>query len=180
MATEWSGFCSPFQEFVDSLPLEQMRKSLIGLLQHSKGSLHLAQLYADVETGDDSHGDHPFASPPDPETPDWCVCGRCSDMGQGRERENVCCGNRPCVTTKEYFLSTALDHNVLTLTIRLHADFFSEEPNYQPNGFRKAAYRQYILSEYGYLGRGHRRVAPSCVVRCVRMWFPWLLHGLQE
>ena len=53
-----------------------------------------------------------------------------------------------------------------------HADFFSEEPNYQPNGFRKAAYPQYILSEYGYLGRGHRRVAPSCVVRCVRMWFP--------
>ena len=92
--------------------------------------------------------------------------------GEERERENVCCGNRPCVTTKEYFLSTALDHNVLTLTIRLHADFFSEEPNYQPNGFRKAAYRQYILSEYGYLGPGHRRVAPSCVVRCVRMWFP--------
>ena len=100
-----------------------MRKSLIGLLQHSKGSLHLARLYADVETDDDSHGDHPFASPPDPERPDWCVCGRCSDMGRGRERENVCCGNRPCVTTKEYFLSTALDHNVLTLTIRLHADF---------------------------------------------------------
>ena len=58
MATEWSGFCSPFQEFVDSLSPEQMRKSLIGLLQHSKGSLHLARLYADVETGDDSHGDH--------------------------------------------------------------------------------------------------------------------------
>ena len=65
--------------------------------------------------------------------------------GEERERMSVV-ETGPCVTTKEYFLSTALDHNVLTLTIRLHADFFSEEPNYQPNGFRKAAYRQYILS----------------------------------
>ena len=30
--------------------------------------------------------------------------------------------------------------------------------------FRKAAYRQYILWVYDYLGRGNRRVAPSCVI----------------
>ena len=47
-----------------------------------------------------------------------------------------------------------------------------DRPNYGPSGYRKAAYRQYIIATYGYLGRGIRRVAPSCVVRCIRRWYP--------
>ena len=136
---------------------------------NSRGSLQLAEVYANVraERGD---GDHPFASPINPETLPWCICGRCVNMDQ--PRENVCCRKRVCCTTEEYFRATTLDHNVLQLQIRLAADYRVEVPNYSHSGYRKAAYRQYILSQYGYLGRGNRRIAPSCVVRCIRHWFP--------
>ena len=138
-------------------------------LRNARGSLHLAEVYAGVAPEEDG-GDHPFAAPPNPTPADWCVCGRCADMAT--VRENVCCGQREYFTTQEYFRATALDHNVLQLQIRLHADYRADVPNFHANGYRKAAYRQYTLSQYGYLGRGIRRVAPSCVVRCVRNWFP--------
>ena len=38
--------------------------------------------------------------------------------------------------------------------------------------FRKAAYRQYVLWRFGKLGRGNRRVLPSCVVRTRRAAYP--------
>ena len=37
---------------------------------------------------------------------------------------------------------------------------------------RHAAYRQYILFEYGRLGRGVRRPVPSCVTWFIRDKFP--------
>ena len=112
---------------------------------NSRASLQLAEVYANVlaERGD---GDHPFASPINPETLPWCICGRCVNMDQSRE--NVCCRKRVCCTTEEYFRATTLDHNVLQLQIRLAADYRVEVPNYSHNGYRKAAYRQYILSQY--------------------------------
>ena len=68
------------------------------------------------------------------------------------EKTFNCCGERECFTTQEYFRATALDHNVLQLQIRLHADYRADVPNFHANGYRKAAYRQYTLSQYGYLG----------------------------
>ena len=38
--------------------------------------------------------------------------------------------------------------------------------------YRLAAYRQFIHWTYGRLGRGIRRVIPSCVVAAVRREFP--------
>ena len=110
---------------------------------NSRGSLQLTEVYANfcAERGDE---DHPFASPINPETLPWCICGRCVNMDQ--PRENVCCRKRICCTTEEYFRATTLDHNVLQLQIRLAADYRVEVPNYSHNGYRKASCRQYILS----------------------------------
>ena len=38
--------------------------------------------------------------------------------------------------------------------------------------FRKAAYRQFILDRYGHLGKGNRKVCPSCLVKTVRGHYP--------
>ena len=128
-------------------------------IRNARGSLHLAEVYAGVASEEDG-GDHPFAAPPNPSPPDWCV----DDVQTWAEFVKMfVVAKREC---------TALDHNVLQLQIRLHADYRANLPNFHANGYRKAAYRQYTLSQYGYLGRGIRRVAPSCVVRCVINWYP--------
>ena len=42
----------------------------------------------------------------------------------------------------------------------------------QSRAFRKAAYRHYIIEEYGYLGKHKRRVCPSCCVWKIREHYP--------
>uniref|UniRef100_A0A1X7TTK9 P2X purinoreceptor 7 intracellular domain-containing protein n=1 Tax=Amphimedon queenslandica TaxID=400682 RepID=A0A1X7TTK9_AMPQE len=53
-------------------------------------------------------------------------------------------------------------------------DIRAETISYSPESFRKAAYRQYILWKYQKLGCGNRQVCPSCVVNCIRVWYPSL------
>ena len=55
-------------------------------------------------------GEHPFAGPPNPNPPEWCVCGRCWPMPTARE--NICCRERVCVTTRGEFRAVALDYDV--------------------------------------------------------------------
>ena len=87
-------------------------------------------------------------------------------------RENKCCGYRTRTTTFEDFHLICLEHSVLTVAIHNRADIMADPINYSPASYRKAAYRQYILKEYGHLGRGNRRIIPSCVVWCVRDKYP--------
>ena len=54
------------------------------------------------------------------------------------------------------------------VAIHNRADIMADPINYSPASYRKAAYGQYILKEYGHLGRGNHRIIPSCVVWCVR------------
>ena len=61
---------------------------------------------------------------------------------------------------------------VLVMAIRGRCDIRAEEPDYSTESFRKAAYRQYILWRYKKLGRGNRRVCPSCVVLAIRQLYP--------
>ena len=60
------------------------------------------------------------------------------------------------------------------MAIRARCDIRVEEPDYAPNSFRKATYRQYILWRFGKLGRGNRNVCPACVVRVIREAHPAL------
>ena len=111
--------------------------------------------------------------PPNPHTeptPDWCKCRQCQPMA--REIENKCCGNRNCITFRRRFEKLCLDAEVLELCIKNRADIRNDREDNSTSSFRKAAYRQFILDRYGYLGKGNRKVAPSCVVLRVRRQYP--------
>lgn len=116
-------------------------------------------------------GDDPEAPPP-PENNagPWCVCGVCRRMPD--ERENVCCKKRTCVTSYVMFNNVCLDREVLQLAIRARCDIRADDPDYSTQSYRKAAYRQYCLWKYGKLGRGNRKVLPSCVVTFIRQAYP--------
>ena len=45
----------------------------------------------------------------------WCICGKCRSMPL--EKENVCCKQRRCITTINFFESAVLDMNVLSISI---------------------------------------------------------------
>ena len=100
----------------------------------------------------------------------WCVCGRCRRIPQ--EIENRCCRKRPCITTEDFFQSAVLDMSVLSIAIMNRSDVFADDPEYTPASYRKAAYRQWILWQHGYLGKTNRRVVPSYIAWVVRTRYP--------
>lgn len=87
------------------------------------------------------------------------------------DEENVCCKRSSCITKYRHFYSLCLDQQVLTIAIHQRADIRADPITYSPESYRKAAYRQYILWVYKKLGRGNRRVCPSCV-NAIREWYP--------
>ena len=105
-----------------------------------------------------------------PQTPQWCKCGRCRHMDNPVER--VCCKMRMCVTTTETFQDVVLNRNVLLVCIIDHGDYMGEDATYTPASYRKAGYRQYILYSHGFLGKGNRKIVPSCVLWKVRDHYP--------
>ena len=103
-------------------------------------------------------------------TPDWCICGSCRPMPQ--EVENKCCKLKKCITHSSRFTKLCLDVDVLELCIKNRADIRNDQEDNSTRAFRKAAYRQFILARHGRLGKGNRRVCPSCVVLKIREHFP--------
>ena len=103
-------------------------------------------------------------------TPDWCVCGRCRPMPQ--EVENKCRKLKKCITLTSRLSKLCLPPDVLELCIRNRADIRKDQEDNSTRAFRKAAYRQFILARHGRLGKGNRRVCPSCVVLKIRERFP--------
>lgn len=72
----------------------------------------------------------------------------------------------------ELFQNLCIDRHVLGLAIRARCDIRVEPLDFSMSSFRKAAYRQFILWEHGYLGKGNRRIIPSCAVKKVRGQYP--------
>ena len=103
-------------------------------------------------------------------SPWWCVCGNCVAMPT--DIENKCCKRRECITGRRKFTKYCLDPENLEMYIRNTTDIRNDRRDSNTRSFRKAAYRQYVLSQYGYLGKGNRRVCPSCVVSKVRGHYP--------
>ena len=112
----------------------------------------------------------PGPSPSSTSSPSWCKCAVCAIMPQ--DIENKCCGQRRCVTTHTRFQKLCLDADVLQLSIRNRGDIRNDQEDNSTRSFRKAAYRQYVLDRYGYLGKGKRKVCPSCVVKTIRRHYP--------
>ena len=103
---------------------------------------------------------------------DWCVCGNCRPMPQ--EIENKCCRLKDCITTTDRFSKLCLDQDVLQLCVRNMGEIRNDREDNSTRSFRKAAYRQFILARHGHLGKGNRRVCPSCVVLRIRRQYPSL------
>ena len=116
--------------------------------------------------------DTPDPAPPSGSTvpPSWCKCNICQMMPH--EIENKRCSLRKCVTTHSRFAKLCLYPDVLQVAIRNRGDIRNDRDDNSTRSFRKAAYRQYILDRYGYLGKGNRKVCPSCVVKAVRSQYP--------
>lgn len=109
-------------------------------------------------------------APTDPNMPDWCVCGKCHPMLQ--EIENKCCKLQKGITLSSRFQKLCFYPDVLELCIRNTGDICNDREDNSTRAFRKAAYRQFILSRHGHLGKGNRRVCPSCVVLKIRERYP--------
>ena len=86
--------------------------------------------------------------------------------------ENKGCRRRECITSYELFTNLCLDQPVLELVIRARCDIIVDPLDFAMATFCKAGYRQFILWEHGYLGKGNKRIIPACAVRKIRQQYP--------
>lgn len=130
--------------------------------------------FADVVNGELAGGNGSQQPDLDPENnlPEWCNCGHCVTMPT--QEENKCCAQvrRPCISRTNLFRQLVLDGNVLELAMRYREDVLVLNNARSNENFRHAAYRQYVLWQHGRLGRGNRRVVPSCCVLAIRARYP--------
>ena len=149
------------EEYVQGLSADNVKKLCCRVLC-GRGGISLAKSILETDFGPE----YPTGGDRVP----WCICGNCREMET--PTENVCCRVAKCVTNFEHFFNICLDHMVLSVAIHNRADIRADPIDYSPGSYRKAAYRQFILWAHGYLGRGNRRVVPSCVVLAIRRWYP--------
>ena len=147
---------------MQSFPAEQLQRSSCRLAGARGGLTFLQTLIQEPQPGPER--------PPGEDIPNWCKCRRCLPMDT--PEENVCCMDTWCITTFDHFHLLCLNHPVLTVAIHKRCDICVDPVDYTPASYRKAAYRQFILWQHGYLGRGNRRVIPSSVVWCIRNCCP--------
>lgn len=122
----------------------------------------------------------------------WCRCGNCAQLPTGLERK--CCYDesfqltnlqdtqfqpeQQCVLTSRLLLNHIL-HEVTVqlrwLDQRRYLGFRGDDLLFQlmePSNYRYHAYRSYVNFMHGHLGKGNRRVIPSCVVTHIRSSWP--------
>lgn len=104
-------------------------------------------------------------------TPPFCVCGFCREMPTDKER--LCCKERRlCHSKTTVFQNICLDSDNIETVIRSLADTYVFTATYDNRAMRHAAYRQYVMWIHGHLGKGHRKVIPSCCVWEIRKHYP--------
>ena len=155
---------------MEGLNVNELRRLALELLREQPAA------FADIVNGELAAGDGPPAEPPNPppneNVPDWCKCGHCTTMPT--QEENKCCtrSRRACVTTTALFPQIVLDANILDIAMRYREDVLVLDNARNNENFRHAAYRQFVLWQHGHLGRGNRRVVPSCCVIAIRARYP--------
>ena len=115
---------------------------------------------------------------------DWCKCRNC--FVAKREIDCLCCfevhalnskfdtENISCIIQSKEFemlcMSEILLKNVLTGLHETRDDHL--EGNFSNRSLRYAAYKQFIWWVFKHLGKGNRRVIPSCALWKIREHFP--------
>ncbi|XP_073488788.1 P2X purinoceptor 7-like [Aquarana catesbeiana] len=112
----------------------------------------------------------------------WCLCESCIPMAT--QIESVCCreisevhgcipeGSK-CITNADMFISQiATEEHVRLMFMTMHLDDLPVVDANNNRRLRKTAYRAFIAWIYGFLGKGNRRVIPSCAIKVVREVFP--------
>ncbi len=156
-----------FQDLIEAMEVGALRRLAVELLRRQPAA------FADVVNGElAGGGDQPPSPDPDDDTPEWCNCGHCIVMPT--QEENKCCTTvrRPCISRTNIFRQVVTDGNVLEIAMRYREDVLVLNNVRDNQSFRHAAYRQYVLWQHGRLGRGNRRVVPSCCVVAIRTRFP--------
>lgn len=125
---------------------------------------------------------HQTSGPPGPQPqppaaqPTWCVCTHCKEMPTLIERK--CCGEPAdsCTSMQRHMDHFILLEGVLYFASRIWAEVRAEPAVFGPGennrSFRHAAYRQFVMWQYGALGQGRRVVIPSCCVWRIRDRYP--------
>lgn len=96
--------------------------------------------------------------------------------------EKKCCGQDPtnCISQLPQMELYVLDAGGLRLARRIWNDVRAREDQPEPGEdnrqSRHAAYRQYVVWQFGALGRGNRIVIPSCCVWKIRDKYPDPFH----
>ncbi|XP_055039100.1 uncharacterized protein [Misgurnus anguillicaudatus] len=156
------------QEKINGLDLEQSRQLLQRCVTRDP-SMIFDILWSSAE--DPAAAPHPTLG-----QPSWCVCQRCREMANDIERK--CCGQLPefCISMLPHMELYILEEGVLRLARRIWNDIRAVQdlPDLGENHrqFRHAAYRQFVVWQYGALGHGNRVVIPSCCVWKIRDRFP--------
>ena len=111
----------------------------------------------------------------------WCACGHCRAMET--EIENFCCRDTNVapdnyfeghkhITESEGFKMVCLSKPVLDTALSVFNHFRGDSiENIDNKSHRFAGYKQYIFWVYNYLGKGVRKVIPSCAVWKIRNEF---------
>lgn len=146
-----------------TVPKEDLELIILETSAHGQGSLEYIRTTL-------RNAKEPVNPPSASEQPPFCKCGNCREMPT--QIENKCCSNSRCLRERQIFKKISLDVDFLRQSIRERADYRAETFDFSNRSLRKAAYRQYVLWRYGKLGRGNRRVVPSCIVLCIREQYP--------
>lgn len=144
--------------------MDQCHKLIIEAYNHT-GGIEAAKAIIDRPPDDDP----PLPSPSNI-TPRWCKCGECRPMPTANE--NKCCRQWPCVSLSYSFQNLVVSRKSLSVAIVSRSDIYADRSDFTNQGMRFAAYRQYVLWQNGYLGRGNHRVVPSCATWAIRDKYP--------
>ena len=108
----------------------------------------------------------------------WCTCGNCLPIET--VKESVCCKEEvpahmfqeeECITVSEHFTAVCLHREVLRATLCGLNNLRGDIIKFENRSMRYAAYRIYTWWVHNRLGKGVRKVIPSCAMWKIRNTF---------
>lgn len=79
-----------------------------------------------------------------------------------------------CITENDNFRAVCLQREVLKTVLHMLNNMRGDDINIQNRSLRYAGYRQYTWWVHNRLGRGIRKVIPSCAIWAIRDTYPEL------